>query len=80
MGIQQQRGGKRRMGITEEHRVVMTQYVEEHPRLTDFNLFISRRQGRSKKGARCSYIPAGSRGPMSMSLVALVLWEWFTIK
>lgn len=33
-------------------------YLDE----TNFNLFISRRQGRSKKGTRCRYISAGSRG------------------
>lgn len=33
-------------------------YMDE----TNFNLFISRQQGRSKKGSRCSYIAAGSRG------------------
>lgn len=29
---------------------------------TNFNLYISRKKGRSKKGARCTYISAGSRG------------------
>ena len=29
---------------------------------TNFNLYISRRQGRSKKGTRCTNIAAGTRG------------------
>lgn len=33
-------------------------YMDE----TNFNLFISRTKGRSRKGSRCSYIAAGSRG------------------
>ena len=33
-------------------------YMDE----TNFNLFISRKQGRSKKGSRCTHISAGSRG------------------
>lgn len=33
-------------------------YMDE----TNFNLYISRKKGRSKKGARCTYISAGSRG------------------
>lgn len=134
--VQRQHGGKRREKITEDHRAVMTRYIEENPRMTlkelkrkfeedhhvsvsteclrqhldglmftlkdirrepertnseetktkrceyvrqlldyqsqnipiiymdetNFNLFISRRQGRSKKGTRCRYISAGTRG------------------
>lgn len=134
--IPRQRGGRRRVKITEEHRELMVQYIEENPRLTlkelknkfqenhqvivsteclrqhldgllftlkdirrepekmnsdvnkrkryeyvlhllnyqaenipiiymdetNFNLFISRTKGRSKKGNRCSYIAAGTRG------------------
>jgi len=33
-------------------------YMDE----TNFNLFVSRTQGRSKKGHRCSFVAAGSRG------------------
>lgn len=33
-------------------------YIDE----TNFNLFISRKKGRTKKGTRCTYISAGSRG------------------
>lgn len=133
---ERQRGGKRRVKITEEHRVFMGNCIEDNPKITlkglkeklfqsfnitvttecirqhldgllytlkivrneperansdenkrrrrlytqqlleyqaqnlpiiymdetNYNLFISRTQGRSKKGARCSYISAGSRG------------------
>lgn len=33
-------------------------YLDE----TNFNMFISRTQGRSKKGSRCTFVAAGSRG------------------
>lgn len=33
-------------------------YMDE----TNFNLFISRKKGRSKKGTRCTYVTAGSKG------------------
>jgi transposase len=133
---EKQRGGRRRTKISDEHRVLMEQYIEENPRITlkqltekfqqdhqllvskecvrkhldglmftlkdirreperansddnktkrceyvrklleyqadsipivymdetNFNLFISRTKGRSKKGTRCINIAAGSRG------------------
>lgn len=132
----EQRGGKRKIKITNEHRVFIESYIEENPRITlkqlrdkfqnnhqivvsteclrkhldgllytlkdirreperanvesnkikrcdyvhkllehqsnntpilymdetNFNLYISRTKGRSKKGTRCTHITAGSRG------------------
>ena len=42
---------------------------------TNFNLHITRGQGRSKIGERCSVVAAGSREPISIYLVQLAHWD-----
>ena len=45
-------------------------YMDE----TNFNLFISRRKGRSKKGSRCTYIAVIAKEQMYMLLVVSGIW------